>query len=104
MFKSQAFQSLNATQQALIPLMQIHWRNDKPVSYGVREAEGKLHCRPNTAMKAFKILQDRGFIICMEESFFNSKTGSKPREWLLTWMPYLDKFPSNEWEQWTPSK
>jgi DNA-binding transcriptional regulator YhcF (GntR family) len=60
------------------------WRNDRPVVYGVREATQKIGCTVNTACKAFKILQERGFIVCVNESFFNSKTGSKAREWRLT--------------------
>lgn len=100
MINSQAYRSLTATQQALLPLLQVHWKNYAPVSYGVRQASQKLKCSHKTAINAFKALQDRGFIICLNESLFNSRNGSKARDWRLTWMPYQFNFPSNQWEKW----
>ncbi|MDD5578139.1 MAG: hypothetical protein PHY16_02520 [Methylobacter sp.] len=47
-------------------------------------------------------LQERGFIVCHGESLFNSKTGSKAREWRLTWMPFECKTPTHDWEKWQP--
>ena len=92
----------------LFLLLQTQWRPDRPVSYGVREAATKIGCAVNTAARAFNELQTRGFIICEEQSLFNSKNGSRTREWRLTWMPYTwpghVKPPSNEWEKWEDKK
>jgi len=84
--------------------MQEHWRNDKPVSYGVREAAEKISCDVKTARKAFVMLREQGFITCVDESLFNSRTGSKARNWRLTWMPYMDKSPTNDWEKLSNEK
>jgi hypothetical protein len=100
MLEADAYQSLPATAKALMIVMQTQWRNDRAVSYGVREAALKIGCTTATASKAFKLLQERGFIVCNTESFFNSRTGSKAREWRLTWMPFLDKKPTYDWETW----
>jgi len=100
MLKSMAYASLSPQSKALLTLMQLHWDNDKPVDYGVREALKNIPCAFGTARKAFSQLQDRGFIVKMDESEFNSRTGSKARSWRLTYMPYTSKAPTNEWENW----
>jgi hypothetical protein len=102
MRESVVYASMPATAKVLMDLLQMQWRSDKPVSYGVREAAQKIGCTKNTAGKAFNILLDRGFIVCFEQSSFNSKTGSKTRDWLLTWMPFDVKNPTHNWEKWTP--
>lgn len=102
MRESLAYVSMPATAKVLMDLLQLQWRNDRPVAYGVREAAQKIGCTPNTAAKAFVILQERGFIVCAEQSFFNSKTGSKAREWRLTWMPFEYAKPSHDWGKWQP--
>lgn len=101
MLNSPAYLSLTPQQKVLLILLQEQWRNDRPVAYGVREAAAKIPCNANTASKAFKALQSRGFIECVEQSQFNSRTGSKAREWRLTWLPFMDKKPTNEWEEWS---
>ncbi len=96
------YESMPATAKVLMDLLHMQWRNDRAVTYGVREAADKISCTPSTASKAFKILHERGFIVCDAESFFNSRTGSKTREWRLTWMPFLDRKPTHDWEKWQP--
>lgn len=100
MLSSSAYKSLTSHQKVLILLLQEQWRNDKAVAYSVREAAAKIPCKPNTACKAFGALVECGFIVCTELSEFNSRTGSKAREWRLTWMPFDSKPPSNDWEKW----
>ncbi len=102
MRESFVYSSMPATAKVLMDLLQMQWRNDRPVSYGVREAAQKIGCTKNTAAKAFNILVDRGFIVCFEQSSFNSKTGSRTRDWRLTWMPFDLKNPTHNWEQWKP--
>jgi hypothetical protein len=102
MRKQPVYETMPATAKVLMDLLQMQWRNERAVAYGVREAAVKIGCTPGTASKAFKILHERGFIVCDAESFFNSRTGSKTREWRLTWMPFLDREPSHEWEKWQP--
>lgn len=102
MRESYVYESMPATAKVLMDLLQLQWRNGRPVAYGVREAAEKIGCTPTTATKAFRVLWERGFIVCVTESFFNSKTGSKTREWRLTWMPFDYKNPTHDWEKWRP--
>lgn len=102
MRESLAYKTMPAPAKVLMDLLHIQWRNDRPVAFGVREAAKEIGCALNTASKAFDILQERGFIVCHEESFFNGKTGSRAREWRLTWMPYDHKKPTHNWEKWQP--
>jgi len=102
MRESYSYESMSPTAKVLMDLLQMQWRNDRPIAYGVREAGQKIGCKPETAGKAFKVLQDRGFIVCETESLFNSRTGSKAREWRLTWMPFDYRNPTHDWEKWTP--
>ena len=102
MRESAAYESMPATAKVLMDLLQMQWRNDRPVAYGVREAGEKIGCKPDTAGKAFKVLEERGFIVRETESLFNSKTGSKAREWRLTWMPFECRNPTHDWEKWQP--
>ena len=53
-------------------------------------------------MAAFKELQDGGFIKMVDDYFFDTfgvKGGSRPRAWRLTWLPFRDKAPTNDWEK-----
>ena len=100
LLNSEAYKFLKPTDKVLMLLLHEQWRNEKPVSYGVREAAKKIPCSINTASKCFTTLQNLGFIECVEQSQFNTRTGSKARDWRLTWLPYQDRPPSNSWEQW----
>lgn len=102
LLESHNYSTLSPYAKALISLLQIHWSNDKYVDYGVREAQKKIPCARKTAMKAFKELQKRGFITCMELAFFSSRTESKSRSWRLEWLPSNGLEPSNLWEEWIP--
>ena len=97
-FKSQQYLGLSAQAKVLITLMQIHWRNYEPVGYGIREAMKKIPCAKGTAQRAFKELEEKGFIEKIDESLFNSRSMSKSRTWRLTWLPYKGKPPTHDWE------
>ena len=99
LIESENYQTLSAHARALMTLLQIHWRPYTPVDYGVREAEKRLVCNRKTAMKAFDQLIERGFLVCMEQSIFSSRTQSKTRTWRLTWLPFDCKPPTNNWEE-----
>jgi len=99
--KSPIYQTLTPQAKVLMTLLQVHWRNDKLVDYGVREAAENIPCDRRTVSKAFNQLQERGFITCMELAFFSSRTQSKSRTWRLEWLPFNDRPPTNIWENWT---
>lgn len=95
---SEVYKNLTPQAKVLITLLQSHWRNHEPVGYGIQEASELIPCDRRTAMKAFRQLQDSGFIRLVDESLFNSRVKSKTRTWRLTWLPFNDKKPTNEWE------
>lgn len=99
MLTSPTYQNLTPHAKQLMVLLQIHWRNDKLVDYGIREAVDKIPCSDKTASKAFKQLQDMSFITCINESFFSSRTQSKARGWRLEWLPFNNNPPLNTWEK-----
>lgn len=98
LIESQQFQALSPQGKTLMLLMQCHWRNETAVGYGVREAADKIPCARRTAMAAFNELAEAGFIRMVEESLFCSRTKSKCRTWRLTWLPFKDRAPTNEWK------
>ncbi|MEQ8315109.1 MAG: hypothetical protein RL839_06570 [Gammaproteobacteria bacterium] len=97
--ESQQYLGLSAQAKVLITLMQVHWRPHEPVGYGIREAMKRIPCAKGTAQRAFKELEEKGFIVKVDESLFNSRFMSKSRTWRLTWMPYNFKPPTNNWEK-----
>ncbi len=99
LFKSEVYLKLPPQEKALIQLLQVHWYPDRPIAFGVREAEQLIPCSRQLAMRAFRWLQDDGFIVMVDESVFCSRTQSKSRTWRLTWMPWNYGFPTNDWEE-----
>jgi hypothetical protein len=99
LLESVAYLTLSPQAKALITLLQVHWRNDKPVAYGVREAMAKIPCSKLKARETFTELSEKGFIEMIDEAWFDSRTGSKSRTWRLTWLPWYGKAPTNEWEK-----
>lgn len=99
LLKSDAYLSLSPQAKVLMTLMQAYWSASGPVGFGVREAEKSIPCSRKVAMRAFKELQEAGFIVMVEESLFCSRTQSKTRTWRLTWLPcWRHRPPTNEWE------
>ena len=96
---SKVYLGLQAQSKVLMTLLHVHWRNDDPVAYGVREAAQKIPCAKGTVQKAFKELVEKGFISMIDESYFNSRTQSKSRTWKLNWLPYKSQSPTNEWKK-----
>ena len=96
---SEAYLRLSSQAKALTHLLQVHWRNDEPIGFGVREAEAKIPCSRRVAMRAFRELEESGFILKVDESIFCSRSQSKARTWRLTWLPWQGREPSNNWEK-----
>jgi len=100
MLSHENYLTLSPQAKVLMQLMQQHWRDEKEVDYGIREASEKIPCSRATAAKAFNMLRQRGFITLVDESMFSSRTNSKSRTWRLTWMPFCGRKPTNNWEKW----
>jgi hypothetical protein len=81
--------------------------NNGSIGLGVREAGVALHVKPETAGKAFKALQDRGFLVLQRESSFDQKRLA--REWRLTIFPMGDcraptAPPTKDYVRWQPDQ
>lgn len=98
LISSSRYLDLCAQAKVLMLLLHEHWRNEKPVAFGVREAMQKIPCAKGTAQRAFRELEDNGFIVKVDESLFNSRIGSRSRTWRLTWLPFNFREPTNDWE------
>ncbi len=99
MLESKAFLDLSPPAKTLLLLLQVQWRADRAVGYGVREAEEKIGCSRKIAMRSFSELREAGFIRMVDESLFCSRRHSKTRTWRLTWLPWNCKAPTNDWEK-----
>lgn len=97
--ESPVYKQLSSQAKALMIQLQIHWRPERPIGFGIREAQQTIPCSRHKAVSVFKELQEAGFIVMVDESLFCSRTESKTRTWRLTWMPWNSRFPTNEWER-----
>lgn len=89
--------------------------NNGAISYSCREAEQAGVMNADTAVKAFEMLQERGFLRVARESSFDlkttpsgngiSRTGSRAREWRITFLPGLNgEKPTMDFLAWEPGK
>lgn len=92
------YRSLPAQAKVLMILLQEQWRPDRYVDFGINEAAKKISCSRKKAMDTFTLLQERGFITCMKEYYFSSRTESRTRAWRLEWMPYDSQKPKHTWD------
>lgn len=99
MLESKTFLDLSPQAKVLLLLLQVQWRADRAVGYGIREAEEKIGCSRKIAMRAFSELREAGFIRLVDESLFCSRRHSKTRTWRLTWLPWNYSEPTNDWEK-----
>ena len=99
MLDSLAYQNLSAKSVKLLSLMQRHWREDKAIDYVITQVTRSLKCSRSTASALLTELQDYGFIVLVDEADFYA---NKARSWRLTFRPFLNKEPSNDWKYWSP--
>lgn len=99
LLKSVAYINLSPQAKVLMLLLHVHWRNERPVGFGLREAQELIPCSRKLASRAFKELQSAGFIEMVDESVFCRRSQSKARTWRLTWLPFKSSAPTNDWEK-----
>jgi hypothetical protein len=58
--------------------------NNGRIPYSAREAIAALHISKSTAAHLFKILEDRGFVVCTKRGAFSLKTTKDASQWCLT--------------------
>jgi hypothetical protein len=99
MIKSLAFQNLSAKSAKLLILMQVYWRKDKAIDYGITQVTLSMKCSRSTASALFIELKEYGFIALVDEADFYA---NKARSWRLTYRPFLNQEPTHDWKNWTP--
>jgi hypothetical protein len=106
MTNSPAWRSLMATDRALYCELarRYHGNNNGQIHFSLREASAALHVGKATALRAFRNLEERGFICVARRGGFNMK-GRHATEWRLTEFPTITgngaaKDASKEFMRW----
>jgi hypothetical protein len=108
LLKSAAWRSLtgNAAKLYVDLALRYNGNNNGRIPYSVSEAAKVLHVSPQTAMRTFKLLEDRGFIRCTKKGAFSLKAAPKASEWRLT--AYDNDTPpqhaTKDFMRWQPSE
>jgi hypothetical protein len=109
MLRSAAWGSLPAVARALYIEMaeRYNGRNNGMISYSVREAAQALGVTKDTANRALRILEERGFIVCTKRGAFSLKTTREATTWRLTEheaddLVGTDRRASKKFMQWAP--
>ena len=90
--KTAAWRSLSPeARSTLIQIWEKHnGSNNGEISYSYRQAKEEVHCGNTKISRAFKELQDKGFLIERRKGSFHQKTDGGARrasEWELTAEP-----------------
>lgn len=104
MLRSEAWRSLGGS--AIKVMMELHTRfhgaNNGEIFLSLEEAASALMIGKATAHRAFKELEDRGFIAPTSQGTFTRGDASTYR---LTFKPVKSKMgPSDEWKDWRAPK
>lgn len=103
---SPAFQSLSPVAAKLfIMLLRVYnSHNNGEIGYSCRQASLVTGTSKDTAARAFKELESKGFIKATRKSGFNMKNRTS-RRWALTCWPHpLGTAPTNDWRLWKGEK
>jgi len=99
--RSGAYLDMSSNAQVLMVHLQDVWKDYEPViHYSTRRVVNILGVSAGTASKAFKELEEHGFIQMAEESDWQN---GRAREWRLTWLTANGREPTNEWKAWVKS-
>lgn len=101
MLKSTAYRALNCHSRCLLTELGRRYDsgNNGDVSMSVREAAKLLGCAIDTACKAFRQLEDRGFIRPHEKGAFHVKV-RHATTWILTEFSYAGQKPTKDFMSW----
>ncbi len=102
-----AWKSLSA--QARVVFLELNWRydgsNNGRIGLSIRDAAAACNIARNTAMRALRELEERGFIVCMRWGHFGLKT-RLAAEWRLTcWnCDVTGDLVSKDFGRWSPTE
>jgi hypothetical protein len=107
LLKSEAWKSLSPVERALFIEVAQRWNgfNNGRLGLGIREAGQAIHVKHTTASSAFRVLQERGFLVLTRDSSFDQKRLA--REWRVTAFPMGDyrkptALPTKQFMRWVP--
>ena len=103
MLASQAYRSLSCYARCLLTELGRRYNGDNngDIPLSIREAAELLNCHKDTASKAFRELEDRGFVRTHIKGAFNVKV-RLATTWILTEYRYDDQPPTKEFMKWRP--
>lgn len=101
MIQSNAFRSLNgASLKVFLELRsRFHGSNNGRLHLSQQECARLLNISKSTAGRAFKELEEKGFIVKIRQGYF---TRGLATEWQVTDQKYNDQPASRDWEAWRP--
>jgi hypothetical protein len=101
--KSPAFRTLSVAARAvyLELLFAYHGSNNGRIGMSCRSAAERCVIAKNTSMKAFRELEERGFIECTKDAGFGTRSRLAP-EWRLTHLKcdLSGRLPTKEFMRW----
>ena len=105
LLNSAAWLSLKCEPRALYVELRRRFNgaNNGKISLAVREAAKLLHIAKDTATKAFRELEAKGFIRANQRGDFNWKE-RHATTWILTEENFGDSLPTKEFMRWQPEK
>lgn len=99
--KSPAYLDLKPVARCLLDELQSNCysdaRNNGWLSLSTANAAKLLKSDEKTVMRAFKDLESHGFIVLIKGQMWQQR---KAREWRITYLPYKDQKPTDEWKSW----
>ena len=102
-FDSDAYRALSCYARCLLHEIRMRHTgtNNGHIPLSVREASDLLGSSINTARKAFKELQEKGFIRCNVKGAFTVKN-RQASTWILTNESFGNHLPTKEYMSWEP--
>lgn len=103
LMNSAAWRSLTCDQKQLYLELRRRFNgtNNGQIYLSVRDATRELHIAKATAQKAFRALQEKGFLKCARLGSFHYKVRHASL-WILTEESYGDQLPTKEFMRWEP--
>ena len=100
-FKSEAYRALSLKARCLYTELLLFYNgsNNGSIYMSVRHAAKRLNVTKDTASKAFRELEEKGFIKVSERSSFDYKKG-KATSWILTEHSVLGRTATKEFARW----
>ena len=100
-----AYRSLSPNARAILLELMKRYNgfNNGEVGLGCREAGEAIGRSRNCAMRAFKELEDKGFIKCREPGAFTRKN-RMATTWILTEYGFHGQRPTKDYRNWRPTK